>query len=440
MFSGIITKNTRRSECLSRVGLAGIGLCSVLIAIVIGWGAGCASSSKVIRRQHWRSDQVLRSEVAPILTVLESGNISELTAVLMKTSVPKDNPYYWVAQSIQQIITTLQSAEIGSTQLSRERESFGSPMFFSKAFKIVANIDSGLATADMLLEKAEGYPQLKWVANPGGWEIDWNKDGRVSRMEKDRLKFMFDEDGRFLPKSDARRSPIVAFDQSDVFWLRSYLGFSRAFLAFIQSYDWSVLGQLLNGSNSMSSMAALELKVPIRDQSLANSIGSQIQRAVALAKQCRTFISKETDSDREWVPSPRQVGATPHRMTEAIFGQWGKTLGDIDDLLTGETGLSLREAISGVREIQSFAVDGFLDIHALLDRPAAIEIATADLLAFAMMPASQKGAILKKILRSGFNDKMKASPITREINGVLPSARQDMGVLRRLGSLFFWLN
>ena len=284
-------------------------------AVLVGISAltlgSCASSSKSLRPRSWRADSVLRSEVRPLLNALEQGDFVQIETALSSNKAPADNPYFSVAQSLVQLVKTIQSVESQIDETFRNEKTW-SDSFFTKAYALVAEADAGLATSDMLLEKAQGYRSLKWVSTPGSWAIDWNKNGKISTRERDRLKFLFDESGRFLPKSDPRRAPTVAFDQSDVYWLRSYIAFARSALMFFQSYDWSILGRLMNGDHGMASLAALQIRVPIRDRTLANALGQHLRGGITLAQQSRQLIAAETDSDREWVPSPTQTGATPH--------------------------------------------------------------------------------------------------------------------------------
>ena len=56
---------------------------------------------------------------------------------------------------------------------------------------------------------------------------------------------------------------------------------------------------------------------------------------MALSRQDFDAINAETDDDREWVPGPRQTGATGTPVTAEQIAAWHKVLDEFDALLDG---------------------------------------------------------------------------------------------------------
>jgi hypothetical protein len=153
----------------------------------------------------------------------------------------------------------------------------------------------------------------------------------------------------------------VAFDRSDALWLQGYTHMLAATVEFVMAHDWSqtfdATGNLFfTGAKAPAGQATQTDPVLAQADGIVDQIAflhlihwpagdlvrmmrvrEHLKSAVALSRETWKAILAETDDDREWLPSPKQVNRAVPTMpiTEEMVTTWLAVLDDVDALLDG---------------------------------------------------------------------------------------------------------
>ena len=168
----------------------------------------------------------------------------------------------------------------------------------------------------------------------------------------------------FAPRNDRgerAKGVVVAFDKSDAMWLRGYCRLLQGLAEVVLAYDarelfdhsahiafpkpvgkYPFLKGVEAGQNQpdmiVDAIAFIHmLRVPLKEPArLKSAHGHLLEMFVNSGKMWDEILS-ETDSDREWIPSPKQQGAIPGiRVTQEMVTTWREFVGEAKDLLEGK--------------------------------------------------------------------------------------------------------
>jgi hypothetical protein len=217
--------------------------------------------------------------------------------------------------------------------------------------RLVADLDA--AEADLARVAAA---DVKLPVDLAKARLDLDGDGRASDYES--LGALI---GGLANRDTAAVWP-VAFDTGDVYWLRGYANFIAAFAQFMLAHDFEAafdktfhlyfpraglpLAEMLarpviaggfNGGAVGDAIAFLHLidwKVTDRTRLLDSR-----DRLSAMARLSRTSweaIRRESDDDREWLPSARQKSALlPIPVSDREIDGWLAVMAEFDAVLDG---------------------------------------------------------------------------------------------------------
>jgi hypothetical protein len=168
----------------------------------------------------------------------------------------------------------------------------------------------------------------------------------------------------FAPRNDtgARAAGVVvAFDKSDAMWLRGYCRFLQSLAEVVLAYDARELFDhtahlafakpvgkfpFLKGKadrRDLDSDSIIDgitfihmLRVPVKDPARLKSAHGHLLEMFENSGKMWEEILAETDSDREWIPAPKQKGAIPGiAVTQEMVTSWREFVGEVKDLLEG---------------------------------------------------------------------------------------------------------
>lgn len=202
--------------------------------------------------------------------------------------------------------------------------------------------------------------QVKLPLHVGLVRLDFNGDGQATADESLWRVFAAVTNSR-LSETEAKQFAI-AFDAGDVLWLRGYTHVLGAMGEFLLAYDRREIFQacahlffakvdtphkflLTNRDNSLSSYTSIAdaiaaihlLRFPVAEASRMNTVLEHLKSMVQLSRQSWQMIMAETDSDREWLPNPKQKGVIPGvQITQEMIDSWRSFLNEADTLLAGK--------------------------------------------------------------------------------------------------------
>lgn len=96
-------------------------------------------------------------------------------------------------------------------------------------------------------------------------------------------------------------------------------------------YNYSIL-------EGLDLVSAIHLfKFPLVEPQRMTKILNHMKSVISLSRESWQSILAETDSDREWVPNPKQLSVIPRvRVTKAMVSSWLKSLDEITTILEGK--------------------------------------------------------------------------------------------------------
>lgn len=293
-----------------------------------------------------------------------------------------------------------------------------------------------LASIDEALAVASSQPAIAIELCLACWEVDWNHNRRIDRA--DRLLFQIEQDaaGQPLPEGDPRRKPTFRFDHGDVSWARAFTSFQRAALELVLAYDWDGVDDLVRSiEGKPPKQLVIRLKSPER---VARARGLLLDGLRHSADARERYLA-ETDDDREWMPSPRQRShPLPLPVDEALYDTWGAVVGDLERLVRGEEGLSVRELAQLGDHQRKQPPGGYLDIGHLLSKPGDIVIPVAQL--EQAFDGNRLEPALRSLLGAAYRRQMKQSPLPSRLARMKGEMeRGEEGFERKLRYLL-WVN
>lgn len=267
------------------------------------------------------------------------------------------------------------------------------------------------------------------------WEKDWNGDGRLD--SRDRLLFQIEQDasGRPIPEDDPRRKPTFRFDLGDVYWARAFVAFQRAAIDVVLAYDFSELDRLLDERGTRPRRLRLRLVQPER----MRSARAHVLRGLGHSDQSRRAYLRERDDDREWVPNPSQKShPLPLPVDGALYATWEGVVGDLERLVRGQEGLSVRELAQLGDHRWESPPGGFIDVGGLFGAPRDV-VLDLDLLERAERKRDVEAA-LGSLLGANYRRQMKPSPLPSRLSRMKGEVDRGEESLERKLRYLFWIN
>jgi hypothetical protein len=236
---------------------------------------------------------------------------------------------------------------------------------------------------------------IKLPLSIGLIKLDLNGDRKLAEEETLWRVFAQVAPGTGLSEADARQF-VIAFDGSDVPWLRGYCHLLMAMGEFGLAYDWhdafdttfqmffpnsglplSVLNEypakmsgrpgeyfsLTDSAYIADLIAFVHLAHwPVVEPQRMQRALAHLENAVELSRENWRLILAETDNDREWVPSPRQTSALAWMAVgDAQVEGWNQFLNEFDALLKGKKLLPHWRLEKGVNLRRMFLEPGPFD-------------------------------------------------------------------------------
>ncbi|MCX5740920.1 MAG: hypothetical protein NT062_00305 [Proteobacteria bacterium] len=277
------------------------------------------------------------------------------------------------------------------------------------------------------------------------WEHDWNRNGRIDERDRKMFELEYDDrgDDHLLPEGDPRRRPTFKFDVGDVEWARAMISFQRAAVELVLAYRWNELDKLFTEGEALkTAKVVLHLADPAR----VRHARELIVAGLAAAARCRTAYLAETDDDREWVPNPAQRShPIPLDADAALFETWAQVVGDLGDLLTSKTALSIRQlAALGDDDFPDLVPDAFIDLGAMLREPQDLVLDVGLVLrlrtddkAVLRRTAEQ---LIKDLIGKGYVPKATRSPIVDRLERMKHDLDTGHDTFERKLRYLLWLN
>lgn len=205
-------------------------------------------------------------------------------------------------------------------------------------------------------------PAVKLPIHFGLIRLDFNGDGQATDQET--LWQLYSQMNR-AARADAgtAKSFVIAFDLSDVHWLRGYCHLLAAMTDIALAYDGSelfdVAGHVLFANTRTSHTWLREnrklvdlgqgvdiadviafihmIRLPVKEPRHMESALKHLQAMLEQSRHSWNLILAESDDDQEWIPSPRQKGVIPNvAVTEQMVAAWREFLDEADALLAGK--------------------------------------------------------------------------------------------------------
>jgi hypothetical protein len=224
-----------------------------------------------------------------------------------------------------------------------------------------------LEQVDLILG-AIGDAPVKIKLNLSNIKFDLRNDGKAD--ESGRLASIISSMQMMVPPSQETIEPFeVAFDTSDVYWLRGYTHLTSATLEFLLAHDWHITfeqsgrlfypkttpysfdeaSQIPNNERSRSyfgnnfeiaDLIALlhEIRWPVAEPARMQASHTHFKQVISLGRLTWKSILAETDDDSEWIQSPTQKGGVLRGMPvgQEQVDEWLATLNDFDAMLDGK--------------------------------------------------------------------------------------------------------
>ncbi|MBN2343355.1 MAG: hypothetical protein JXX29_20790 [Deltaproteobacteria bacterium] len=198
--------------------------------------------------------------------------------------------------------------------------------------------EAELTEVQRLLAVAAREPEVSMELCVACMNVDWNQDGRVTPQDSILFEVEVDENNRSIQRDDPRRKPTFRIDYGDVIWAQAFVSFHLAALNVLTAYDFSEITANFNPKEVTT--ATLKL---IHPEKIALA-QRQLLDGLAFSLASREAYLKETDDDREWLPSPTQKNhPIPLEVTEEFYTTWKLVATDLQRIVSGEEAFSVTE-------------------------------------------------------------------------------------------------
>jgi hypothetical protein len=299
---------------------------------------------------------------------------------------------------------------------------------------VLAETEGELAAVEASLAVASADPALALELCLACWEIDYNQNGRIDRRDRLLLQIEQDGDGEPYAADDPRRKPTFRFDHGDVYWARAFVSFQRAAIAIVSAYEWDGVDALL-ARDGLPDDVVFRLARPARIAEARQLILAGLQHS----DSARRAYLAETDDDREWVPNPDQKNhPLPLPMDAATYDTWEGAIGDLQRLVRGEEGLSVRELAQLDDHRSKRTPGGFIDLSQLLEHPKDIVLDPTQI--ERMFDAGDVEGALKHLLGGGYVPTMKPSPLIKRLQRMKGEIDRGEDSFERKLRYLFWIN
>ncbi len=240
------------------------------------------------------------------------------------------------------------------------------PLTYEAQRTVFKTLLADLEQVDLTLGPIMDAP-VKIKLNLSNIKFDLRNDGNAD--ESGRLASILSSLRMLDEPSKETLEPFeVAFDTSDVYWLRGYTHLTSATLEFLLAYDWHVTFEqsgrlfypkttpssfdnavqapnnrsrsILGNNFELADFVALihEIRWPIAEPERMKASHAHLKQVISLGRLTWKSILAETDDDHEWIPSPTQKGGVLRGMPvgKEQVDEWLATLDDFDALLDGK--------------------------------------------------------------------------------------------------------
>ncbi|MCC6899166.1 MAG: hypothetical protein IT377_09335 [Polyangiaceae bacterium] len=298
--------------------------------------------------------------------------------------------------------------------------------------------DKDLALVEADLARASRDPDVSLELCLACWKKDWNGNGRVD--SRDELLFQIEQDaaGNPIPEGDPRRKPTFRFDHGDVYWARAFVAFQRAAIDVLSAYDFSEVERLLAERSERPRQIRLRLVHPER----MKSARAHVLDGLGHSDASRRAYLAETDDDREWMPNPRQKDhPLPLPVDAKLYDTWQGVVGDLERLVRGDEGLSVRELAQLGDHRWKDPPQGFVDLGSMFTRPRDIVIDLEAVERFDRAENRQTAELLlKSLLGAHYVKQMKPSPLPRRLERMKGEVERGDESLERKLRYLLWIN
>ncbi len=384
-----------------------------------------------------RAPDVQAVDAAPALAALRAGQFTDAAraASVVLAREPRDSQ----VAAVRAVATYVGAADRLASELEAVIKGADAVHYFDheEGRAVWTRFLAELEDVDRDLAVAAADPQFVLELCPACWTgHDWNHNGRLDPGDEHLFEIETDLAGSDLPERDARRRPTYRFDAGDIQWARAMIAFQKAGAELVLAYRWSELDKLfLRKSDARGDQRVV---IHLIDADRVKHAREDILAGLAFSAAEREAYLAETDDDREWVPSPRQVNhPMPFTVDQALYTHWADLLGDANKLLTSDEGVSLREAAEVIDAHAGRLVPAaYVDIGRMLRDPEDIVI---DLGALDQrVPPLER--IARELLGHGYAEHMRASPLVGRIRHMLVDAQTSDETLEHKLHYLFWLN
>jgi hypothetical protein len=402
------------------------------LALAVLWlGTGCAGLSAATRAHQ-------EADVAPAVAALAAARFDEASAQA-EQALTRDqtNARAHAVTALAHFVTTNHKLvgdvmTLGSAMMlsGALRGNFVDTELFEPAFEKAAQ---RLADIDAHLGQATSDEGVSLELCLACWEVDWNRNGEVDDRDRRLLEVERDAEGEFLPDDDPRRRPTFRFDVTDVHWLRALVGFERAALELVRTWDVAPLAQLAMRRGSLHTVT-----LPLKSAERARHAHQLLLGALEESAACRASALREVDDDREWVPNPKQQQhAVPLPVDDALYVTWGQLVDDVRGLLESRESLEVGQLLASVDKPRADLPHGSVDLGRFLSLPHAV---TLDL----ERTRRTDGEAFEAFLRGAFGDAWGAqqphSPLPSHLKRMRDEVDGGRETFEHKLRYLFWLN
>lgn len=229
--------------------------------------------------------------------------------------------------------------------------------------KVFQNWLDDLATVRATLAPIKDQ-NVKLALRIGLIRLDFDGNGKPE--DKEMLWQVFNAvTGARITEKEAQQF-LIAFDRGDALWLQGYTHVLGAISEFLRAYDSRELfaacahlffqnvdtphnfllttrkkdadDYTFSFFQGLDLVSAIHLaKFTLVEPQRMTTILNHLKSIITLSRESWKSILAETDSDREWIPNPKQLSVIPEvRVTDEMVKAWLKSLDEITMILDGK--------------------------------------------------------------------------------------------------------
>jgi hypothetical protein len=165
---------------------------------------------------------------------------------------------------------------------------------------------------------------------------------------------------------------LLAYDWHESFDDSFHIFFPRAHSAFQEALAPPGQGFISSETAIADLISFLHVRWPVVEPQRLIAVREHLKQVTALSRQDFAAILAETDNDREWIPNPKQTGATGSPVTADQIQAWHAALDTFDDLLDGTLLLPHWRLKQGINLRRVFEEPQPFDLILWITGPAAL--------------------------------------------------------------------